>query len=64
VDHLKLVMEAAVALRAVDMTPVLAVVEEVLRGRVVVTATLVTTGNPIRLTLKDVLFQMKFVRDV
>ena len=70
VDHLKLVAAVAMALRAVDMTPVLAlevagVVEEEgeERGRVV-PAVLVTTGSLIRLPPKDVLFQMKFVRDV
>jgi hypothetical protein len=72
VDHLKLVVEAAMALRKVDMAPVLALevsggppglpAEE--RGRVVVPAVLVTTGSLIRLPPKDVLFQMKFVRDV
>jgi hypothetical protein len=54
VDHLELVVEAAMAVRTVDMTPT---------DRVVATVLLVTTGNLIRLPPKDVLFQMKFVRD-
>jgi len=62
------VVKAGVKVRPVDMTPVVAVEETALEetgpGRVVVELAAVTTGNPIRLTLKDVLFQMKFARVV
>jgi len=61
-----LVVVAAMAARAVDMTPVLVVLvglEGLALEGVGTLTVLVTTGSPIRLPPKDVLFQMKFVRD-
>ena len=62
-----LVVETPMTARRVDMTPALVVLvglEGLALEGVGTLTVLVTTGSPIRLPPKDVLFQMKFVRDV